>query len=221
MTVRRSVRPIVCVLAGAIATIALAWTGTLYSDWSRMKIHPATRPAWPGAAPRDWPLPTTTGSTDHRLANHEMWAHFDPNSARTVGWYRLRAGFPFRALVHDIGTDQTAGGPVTIVTPGVWLRGVALPAGLRDPLRMADFRVPIRPIWLGFLGDTLVYAAAIWLLACAPGLIRRRRRLHRGRCPGCGYSLSGLQIDGLGAVCPECGEVVRQPAAASRVRSSP
>jgi hypothetical protein len=61
-------------------------------------------------------------------------------------------------------------------------------------------RVPWLPIWTGLVLDVGA-AAALWCtLAWAAAGWRRRRRTRRGRCPTCGYDLTG--IDG---VCPECG----------------
>ena len=70
--------------------------------------------------------------------------------------------------------------------------------------------VPLRPIPLGVLANTLFYATPtptptptlILLATVRLGLIawRTRRRTKRGRCPACGYELG----EGV-AVCPECG----------------
>ncbi len=43
-------------------------------------------------------------------------------------------------------------------------------------------------------------------LAWIPAAISpRRRRLRRGQCPACAYSLAGVPRVGLGVRCPECG----------------
>jgi hypothetical protein len=59
--------------------------------------------------------------------------------------------------------------------------------------------VPLRPIWLGFAANTLIYAAALWMLGRVPALGRRLVRVTRGLCPACGYP------PGDSAVCTECG----------------
>ena len=61
--------------------------------------------------------------------------------------------------------------------------------------------LPLQPMWLGFLIDTLFYAA-LWFgvffgFASAKRAIRRKR----GRCPRCGYDLRR----NLSAGCSECG----------------
>lgn len=65
--------------------------------------------------------------------------------------------------------------------------------------------LPWRPIWSGLLLDTLLYAAALWLLWAI--LTKPRRffievsRVRRGCCIACGYDLGYDFPRG----CPECG----------------
>jgi hypothetical protein len=66
--------------------------------------------------------------------------------------------------------------------------------------------LPLRPIWLGFIANTLIYAAALWTLGRVPTLMRRLVRAGRGLCPGCGYP------PGDSDICTECG-AKRRPAA--------
>jgi hypothetical protein len=60
-------------------------------------------------------------------------------------------------------------------------------------------------IWPGFAINTVFYAAILWLLFAAPGFVRRRIRIKRGRCPACGYPI------GSSDVCTECGAVLPSP----------
>ncbi|MCI0362901.1 MAG: hypothetical protein L0219_03415, partial [Phycisphaerales bacterium] len=63
-------------------------------------------------------------------------------------------------------------------------------------------RLPIKPIWPGFAINTILYAAILWLLFAAPGLVRRRRRIKHGLCPACAYPI------GASETCTECGKPV-------------
>jgi hypothetical protein len=65
--------------------------------------------------------------------------------------------------------------------------------------------LPWRPIWVGVIGDTVLFAVAwavIWLMLTDPRqFVRDLARVRRGACVQCGYDLGYDFIRG----CPECG----------------
>lgn len=61
--------------------------------------------------------------------------------------------------------------------------------------------IPLRPMPLGFMANTLFYATPFLLLFGFPAL-RRRRRRRRGLCAWCAYDRAGMSAE---KVCPECG----------------
>lgn len=62
--------------------------------------------------------------------------------------------------------------------------------------------LPLKPLFPGFYANTLLFGAAFWAaLFWRP--LRRRRRIERGLCPACAYSLAGLPANA--DRCPECG----------------
>ena len=63
----------------------------------------------------------------------------------------------------------------------------------------APARLPLRPLWPGFLVDSIAGGAALWLLVHTPLGVRRLGRRRRNRCPGCGYPV------GSSPVYTECG----------------
>jgi hypothetical protein len=65
--------------------------------------------------------------------------------------------------------------------------------------------VPYLPLWPGFAINTIFYAAILWVLFFAPGIIKRAIRRRRGLCPACGYPI------GTSEVCTECGKQVASP----------
>jgi hypothetical protein len=69
--------------------------------------------------------------------------------------------------------------------------------------------LPLRPLWPGFAINTIFYAAVLWIVFAAPGVIKRLRRRRRGQCIHCGYDLRGQSGSGNGAQrCPECGKAI-------------
>lgn len=60
-------------------------------------------------------------------------------------------------------------------------------------------RLPLVPMWPGFLINTLFWGTLSWVLASAAKLIRRRSRIRKGLCVRCRYALGSLKT------CPECG----------------
>ena len=61
--------------------------------------------------------------------------------------------------------------------------------------------LPLRPIPIGFVVNSLLYATCVWLMVSVPFDARRMSRRKRGRCIKCGYDLSHAEHE----ACPECG----------------
>lgn len=62
--------------------------------------------------------------------------------------------------------------------------------------------IPLRPLALGTIVNTTVYAIPIVVLFWLLPAMRRNARRARGHCERCSYSLVGVSPDGI---CPECG----------------
>jgi hypothetical protein len=128
-------------------------------------------------------------------------------------WYTVmldRFGFPLRCLEGEHGTVlwSRAGAPPQPVYRGaapISVLGLGdKPGGLSFPNYgvMRDRVLPLRVIWLGWIGNALIFEALyvlIVVVVCRNGIRALRRR--RGRCPACGYDLQRDLIAG----CPECG----------------
>jgi hypothetical protein len=72
----------------------------------------------------------------------------------------------------------------------------------RDPTNVYNpsaRTLPLRPVWWGFLANTILYGGAAWALVHLPLSVRGFSRARRGLCPACGYRR------GESAACPECG----------------
>jgi hypothetical protein len=103
-------------------------------------------------------------------------------------WYDVESAFASRKIRYS-------------VHGGITLRNTADSQGATFTIRA----LPLRPIWIGIIIDTLFYAA-VWLLPLG-GVrsVRRWRRRRRGLCAGCAYDLSGVPVKDGERVCPECG----------------
>jgi hypothetical protein len=121
-----------------------------------------------------------------------------------------------------VGTDHGFGWPrpaLWYTVHGAYLGNYAIATEIQGgylltppstlDVRAYGFRaIPTRPYWPGIIGNTALFAGAWAVLLLMPGLLRRRLRRRRGRCPACGYDLCGL----AGSGCPECGAGRAAPA---------
>src|SRR5206468_3135804 len=84
-------------------------------------------------------------------------------------------------------------------------RGWPLPAMRADVAGKPSPVLPLRPVPLGFVLDTLIFAAAAalvgWLARWPARFVTESNRLRRGCCLRCGYELHFNFAQG----CPECG----------------
>jgi hypothetical protein len=218
-------RAILCLLLGAITTVAVAWGISLFSngqdrgDGDLFLLEHESR----------WIFVTTEGVGWHslRIAVSETyddlydetpiqsppkWSELasltklpilpsgDPLTISPVGWvnWQERAfGFPSLSLAWT-----------HFFRDGGQVRNGVVVSGSES---FWDWRIlPLRPIWSGFMIDTFFYASIWFGVFFAPGMAKRAIRRKRGRCPRCGYDLRGgvisdkrLAISGAG--CPECG----------------
>ncbi len=104
---------------------------------------------------------------------------------------RLEIGWPFRCLYG-----------VAAVENGEWASESWL---VELPARRTVFgyawapELPLRPIWPGWIVNTVLYATILWPLIGGLLALRGLFRVTRGQCPTCGYPI------GESAVCTECG----------------
>lgn len=104
-------------------------------------------------------------------------------------WHEVAFGWPLPSL-----RCMTTGRIVLDgLTPPGWL-----PA-MRDPNPLPA--LPYRPVWSGFLVDTLFFAVVWFMVGIGVGVARRRWHVSRGHCPWCDYDLRGCPEFS----CPECG----------------
>jgi hypothetical protein len=117
----------------------------------------------------------------------EMEASPASAASPTPGSLALSSG---TLTISGVSAPFGSSGTIAITTPSA--------PGVRPPL-------PTRPIWLGLVVDSVLFAAAwwaIWLVLTVPRrFVREVGRMRRGACVQCGYDLGFDFIRG----CPECG----------------
>lgn len=211
---------------GTAANVGVAWWFAARAErprGGRTVVRYSGR--WPGRVPQHWPAQITS----ELVSSHDLEAVQGLSMESTTLGYTARTitasdakasryctehrfGWPFRALarfdteVHRHGVmealdllprpqDQWWGG----VTTAGWAHAVWESKARVGPLPTV---FPLIPIGLGFVLNTSIYGAALWVPFAVVAGCRRRVRRKRGLCIGCGYPTTGL------AVCPECGRRV-------------
>ena len=176
---RRLVIIAIFLLTGAVVNVAVAWGCVL---WSPV-------------------LKTEKIDEIPRWARHRAWG---------IGWSAISRPYPTGST-----TTIEAGFPLACVggeftwTPygGLGGRGtrflIGWERGERWPKPPRPF--PIRPLTSGFVINTLLYAAVLWLLIPGPFVVRRIIRVKRGLCVKCAYPM------GESGVCSECGAALPSP----------
>jgi predicted RNA-binding Zn-ribbon protein involved in translation (DUF1610 family) len=203
---------------GAIVTVVAAWRAIYLGPrpgWVRKLAPQQAAELWRRHVPVEWGHETIIVNDVLMPAwGHEtisVSVHFHPGLSevylvsmldtgsnvpkRPRACRYLRAGWPFRALEGVKWSEPQ----------GQTRRALWEPSSGRFRGRSAsNHAYPFGPLWTGFLADTVVYAAGVWLLVAAVGRTRRRARLDRRVCPQCRYDLRAAT--GASTVtCPECG----------------
>ena len=111
----------------------------------------------------------------------------------------MRAGWPFSAL-WGASWREGASTPVRQRTNLLEVRKFK---GVGSVLNRGVAWLPTRPLWSGWILNTLVFAGAWWGVTALFGHRRRTVRRRRGLCPGCAYDLRDTPVDER---CPECGK---------------
>ncbi len=186
----------ICLLGGAVANVAVAWGCGLWFPRSDMtRVTSETNAIWPLPVPEWWPSPTSGqrrsgfGVDYENLAGHLSGNdNQEPDHIYQIAIYK--GGWPYHSLRAEWRSAYTS-----MIFVDEW-RGALNPPWLRP---RGQRPLPLKPIWPGFLINTLFYAALLWALIAGPFALRRFLRVRRGLCPKCAYPM------GESSVCSECG----------------
>lgn len=208
---------------GAAATILIAWMFAVIGQVGRFELRQvpgwpdegSASLQWPVSVPRDWPACHSTITAEGRGV---AWASsagrqrigIDNDYHVTV----VRFGWPMLAMrwVNGYREPETETNVETI--GGRW---ITLPDRIEEwssslnrtngfPARR---KLPLDPVWAGFLFDAAFFGGGLWLALRGRGALRRSIRRRRRQCLDCGYPI------GKSPICTECGRSVRRSAKAA------
>lgn len=138
-----------------------------------------------------------------QLYNGRVWWS-NPQCNGPEFWDHVGAGWPMLALSASRHTVLDLEGREVVDRVIRLHGGVALHQDRDDPT--AESRtprlLPLRPLWLGFILNSLAYATGLGTIVHGPTTVRSFLLGRRGECPACGYPR------GSSPVCTECGEAL-------------
>lgn len=204
-------RGVVALVVGVVVTYGVAWGCALMPRVT----YSTSIEKWPNAVPSTWPeCEEVVRGRGVGIRSEFSMGGVDPPSGRGGPDFisiHLRTGWPFPAASsHDlwersenrsrrVNSDGTVGWSFArgIQVPDSWVRG-----DYGAPQIMPGRnRLQLAALLPGVVIDTAIYSTCLALTVWGPGVVRRWRRVRRGRCGACGYDVSGL----AGGVCPDCG----------------
>jgi len=207
---------VICLLFGVVVNVSVAWACVYWVAFGPMEARqyernhygPWTILSWAGfGSRRIVSVRPPSALYDSILAEGWLptppaWSGIRPEWKRASGSSKLMEaaearGWPNLALSVSFEEGlRPRQFQTRLALGGVEIRPPTHP---RNPYDASGRTLPLRPVWGGFIANTLLYAAAAWLLSRLPAA--RRRRIHRARglCPNCGYP------PGASAICTECG----------------
>ncbi len=192
-------------IAALLLTIALNAFAALIAAPPRASV-PAGPWAWPGEAPAHWPQSTEDAFSSY-IGRRRSPVRTDtvvdiainPTSPQVYEHQRIDIGFPFRCaradlrVEHDHETNARAFPTMSPLDTGVMLDQL-----VSIPHRGAV--IPLRPLPLGLLANTLCMLVILLLARAASRAARAKYRSQHKLCPDCGYPDPGESR------CPECGD---------------
>jgi len=196
-------RILLCLILGAISTVAVAWGLIIHWDMQLAEMPDAVLPSVSPATavsefvndPEAYVVQQNSAAVFIRIRLEYFLFHKANDGPYVI--QRLVGGVPFRALggatFHRIRPPDETRRP--------WLLTISKDSNSWLGYIYGHRVLPLRPIWPGFVIDTLFYGVIWFGVPFGFTSAKRFIRIKRGRCPRCGYDLRG----NLEAGCSECG----------------
>lgn len=195
---RRIAIILLLLIGGAIGNVAVAWGIGIrpFMGGAYVPTHPKDVAWWHARAPPSFSVDPddhkgrrVTVHTTYEQMSHSIDMGSGNRFAINNVW-RWRVGMPLRSMEGSRwrGEDLIERGQDRMV--------------LHDPIFATAWRLPMRPLWPGFVVNSLFYAVILWLLLGGLAAERTRLRCRRGLCAKCAYPI------GVSPVCTECGAAV-------------
>ncbi|MBS0197039.1 MAG: hypothetical protein JSR77_09790 [Planctomycetes bacterium] len=206
-------------ILGMLLSVTASWTCAMFAKCTDGKLiavygDDSVKPL-PPDAPAEWHIRSWHHAygvgIDYQLITECEWMGSLPGVRQGLGPQRtltlVRVGWPMVAMAFSERYREVQT-PVSHFET-VWTSGIEVPAK-RFPAAGFVRRLPIRPIWWGFILNSVIYAIAIGGVISMLRAVRRWRRRRHGLCEQCAYPT------GTGPACPECGAGAHDvPAAAT------
>ncbi len=192
---------VVCLLCGVVINVAVAWGCALGLDLSSATL--ATGTDGPDGLGDTWVVRVWTRTGSVRVSSQRfVGVHSSDTRATELvpAWTGYRVPLPqyeSRTESYESRFAEAWGWPLL----SMWYqtdKAFSPHRTIRAGLPVAGRVLPLRPIWIGFAGNSALFALGVLLLSC-PFTTRRFSRLWHDRCVKCGYPI------GVSPRCTECG----------------
>lgn len=216
---RRTIYLLFALTLGAFANVAVCWVLALWTpslleraERVRLDREFLARRAPPGATD---PVVFAFARSEYK----SYWIAYGTLKpiAKNVDWNVEveQTGWPMRAMESRYLLEFDASGATTRSHTGCVRLNIGPSRFLKTEGVSYSNLVPLRPLPLGFIVNSVLYASILLSLVAALFAIRRTLRRRRNLCPACAYNLAGLSP--ASTTCPECGKPVRPAAGESGV----
>lgn len=190
---------ILCLFLGIFCNVICAWSFTLMGPIAPGTKHEVKEvSAWLADVPPDWPSELNVcGQASGIGVTVKMVGVATPKGTdyfQTIFSY----GWPFRSMDLECRMVGDPNG----VTPKNSVVDAYQVSPHTPPGRIHPY-LPLRPIWGGFVGNSLIFGFLCWFWVCGIPILQRIDRRSRGVCSHCAYPT------GSGPVCTECGHLHR------------